>query len=408
MVNNNIREKLLSMMVSEIDELELLKSEVQNRFGKKLNSSFESANLSDHIKKSTGSYISPQTLRRFFGFIDDNTKPSPYTISILLDYCKRESLQELKSIEQNRQTKQISTETVFTIKEFYNIELSPEFDFNFQKACGNIAKLITSDTNLLNKLSGYLCKNSVSQIFFFERHPFIDGLCNGYSQYVEAYIKEKNTSEAMLFGYCLIHLGLILSQRNKEADKLLKKINNIEANDSIHPFVQARKIMANLLNANIKSDKFALQYWTELAFQEEKKQTRYPVKEAYFPFYQFILADAFNLIGQFDNALEMIHIAETDYKKIDKAPIEEGYYTALNLIKAIAFYKIGKQKESKQLLLVVNNEELVFSSKKYFLLQRLHLELKMTKSRSTAKMNKLTDSINFIVKETGFTCFSFK
>lgn len=396
------------MMESKIDETNLLKREVQKRFGKKLNSSFECVNLSDHINKLTGSYISPQTLRRFFGFIDDNTNPSPYTISILLKYCSRGSLEELRLIEQNRQNRQINPETIFTIKEFYNIELTPEFDFNFQKACGNIAKLITSDSNLLDELSGHLCKNPVSQIFFFERHPFIDGLCNGYSQYVEAYIEEKNTNEARMFGYCLIHLGLILSQRNKEADKLLKKINNIEANASIHPFVQARKIMANLLNADIKSDKFTLQYWMELAFQEKKKQARNPVKEAYFPFYQFILADAFNLTGQFDNALDMIHIAESDYKKIDKAPIEEGYYHALNLIKAIALFNIDKLQESKQLLREVNNEELVFSSKKYFLLQRLHLELSMAKDQSTTKRNKLIDSINLLVKETGFSCFTVR
>ena len=387
-------------------EKQLLINEVQRRFGRELNSSFECVQLSEHINKCNGDSVSAQTLRRFFGFINDNTSPSFYTISILLKYCNRSGLEELKAINERSFSNQIPTSTLYTIKEFYNIELTPEFDFNFQKACGNIAKLIVSTPNLLNELSGFLCSNPISQVFFFERHPFIDGLCGEYADYVRLYVKEKNTTEAKLFGNCLIHLGLILSKRDHEAEAKLVKINSIQIDTGIHPFVEARKIMANLLSSKYRNDVSAIEYWTEIAFRLEQKQPRYPAKEAYFPFFQFILADAFNLIGQYENSLQMLHIAKTDYKRDSMAPIEDGYYDSMKLIKANALYYTGERKKSKELLSEINNEELVFSSKKYFLLQRYHLELKLTNEQSKSKRSMLITSINNLVDKTGFGYFS--
>jgi len=387
-------------------EKQLLINEVHRRFGRELNSSFECVQLSEHISKCTGDYVSAQTLRRFFGFINDNTKPSSYTISILLKYCNRNSLDEIVALEEKTQSDHIASSTLYTIKEFYNIELTPEFDFNFQKACGNIAKLIVSTPNLLNELSGFLCSNPISQVFFFERHPYIDGLCGEYADYIRLYIKEKNTTEAKLFGNCLIHLGMILSNRKIEAEAKLDKINSIEIDTKMHPFVLARKIMANLLSSKNSNDAAAIERWTEIAFRLEQKQPRYPAKEAYFPFFQFILADAFNLIGQYEDSLQMLHIAKTDYKQDSMAPIEDGYYDAMNLLKANALYHKGNLKECKELLSDINNEDLVFSSKKYFLLQRYHLELELTKEQSESKRSKLINAINTLVNETGFGYFS--
>lgn len=387
-------------------EIKVLKDEVQQRFGKELISSYECVQLSEHIHKTTGKYISSQTIRRFFGFINDGTNPSSYTIAILLNYCNIDSVEELRLQESRYRTKQNLPDAISLIKEFYNISLTPETDFNFQKSCGNVARQILSNPVLMNELSGYLCKNPVSQIYFFERHPYIDGLASGYTKHIKSYITEKNTIEARLFGNCLIHFGLFLSRKHMEASKILEKINAIGIQHTIHPFVQARLIMANLLDAKTTNNTDKLSHWTEIAFREEKRQKRYPVEEAYFPFFQFILADAFNLVGKFDEVLEMIHIASTDYKKVDNSPIEDGYYTALSLMHAIALFHSGNIPACKKLLEKVDHLELIFTSKKYFLIQRLLLELHMAKPQSSKKRQSLHKELNKIVKETGFTYFS--
>ncbi len=386
-------------------DIKVLKEEVQKRFGKEIVSSYECAQLSEHIYKLTENNISAQTLRRFLGFIKDGTKPSTYTISVLLSYCNIDSIEELRQKASTDETAQNLPDVVSVIKDFYNISLTPESDFNFQKSCGNIAKQILTSPNLLNDLSGFLSKNPVAQIFFFERHPYIDGLAGGFTKYIKAYIAEKNTTEARLFGNCLIYLGLFLSNKQVEADKILAEINAIGMHQSIHPFVQARVIMANLLDAKAHHDSNKLNYWTEIAFKEERRQKRYPDKEAYFPFFQFILADAFNLVGKYDEVLEMIDIATTDYKKLDNSPIEDGYYTTLILIHAIALFHNGSIAASKELLETVDHLEFLFTSKKYFLIQKLLLQMQLAKPQSTKKKQTIAKEIEKLVQETGFSFF---
>lgn len=386
-------------------DIKVLKEEVQKRFGKDVISSYECVQLSEHIYKVTENNISAQTLRRFLGFIKDGTQPSTYTVSVLMSYCNIDSIEELRQTDSTDETAQNLPDVVSIIKDFYNISLTPESDYNFQKSCGNVAKQILSSSLLLNDLSRFLSKNPVAQIFFFERHPYIDGLAGGYTKYIKAFITEKNTTEAQLFGNCLIHLGLFLSNKQDEADKILAAINTIGIHESIHPFVQARVIMANLLDAKAHHDEDKLHYWTELAFSEERKQKRYPDKEAYFPFFQFILADAFNLVGKYDEVLEMIDIASTDYKKLDNSPIEDGYYTALILINAIALFHKGNISASKELLETVDHLEFIFTSKKYFLIQKLLLHLHLAKPQSTKKKQTISKEIDKLVLETGFTYF---
>ena len=53
-----------------------LKKLVENRYGKNIAFSNECEELSVHIKKSIQAIISPQTLRRLLGFIDDDVQPS--------------------------------------------------------------------------------------------------------------------------------------------------------------------------------------------------------------------------------------------------------------------------------------------------------------------------------------------
>lgn len=395
-------------MAAKLTILPALRKEIQTRFGRNLVFASDCNELSHHIYKSIRVQISAQTLRRLFGFIEDGTEPSDSTISYLLQYCGFNTMNELLKHTENLGNTKLDEDNVRLIKEFYNIELSAGTDFNYQNACGNIAKQLLQDPNLLNSLAGFLSSNQVAQIFFFERHPYIDGLCNGYSQLLKLYAQEKKTLEAQLFAVSLLHLGSILAINKNEASIYIKLINQISIGNSIHPFVQARKIMANLTHAWLLGNEEEIAIWTEIAFTEERKQKRGMFKEAYFPFFQFIVADAFNFIGKYDETLRMIQIAEQDYIRLPDSPIESGYYECLSLIKAIALFNTGRKNECKSLLSEVNNEELIFSSKKYFTLQLLNLEHQMAKPQSAAKRQKIVTHINTLVKETGFKVFDLK
>ena len=72
-----------------------IKKLVETRYGKNIAFSNECEELSLHIKKSIQAIISPQTLRRLLGFIDDGVLPSKRTQHYISVYCGFQNYQEL-------------------------------------------------------------------------------------------------------------------------------------------------------------------------------------------------------------------------------------------------------------------------------------------------------------------------
>ena len=389
-------------------DIEPLLMEVCARFGRKITAASECEELSKHIFSSIHIQISAQTLRRIFGFINDNVISSTNTVSTLLLYCGYASMEELLSHTSSQSNSILDKDKIRFFKEFYNIELSSGVDFNYQKACGNIARQLLQEPDLLNGMTGFLSRSTVAQIFFFERHPYIDGLCNGYSKMIRLYAQEKKTPKAQLFSTCLLHLGSILADDKVEAAIHLNRIKQIPLVDPLHPFIQARRIMAFLTQAWLDKNGEELNRWTDIAFMEERKQARYPSKEAYFPFFQFILADAFNLIGDHESAKEMIQIAEKDYKRYSDAVIENGYFDCLDLVKAIAFYHTGDHRGGKHILNQIENSGFIFIVHDYFLIQRKLLEVESCSEESILKRPRIIYDISQLIKKTGFNIFKRK
>jgi tetratricopeptide (TPR) repeat protein len=385
----------------------LLKA-VQARFGRAISASSECSELSIHIYTCIHLSISDQTLRRFFGFISDGVIPSKNSVSILLQYCGYTSISELLNDKVVAGIPMPESGGTRLIKEFYNIKLSPGVDFNYQKACGNIARQLLQEPALLNSLSGFLSRSKVAQIYFFERHPYIDGLCNGYEKLIRLYAQEKKTPKAQLFSACLLHLGSVLSDNQAEATKHIQRIRQITFDNSLHPFIQARRIMAFLTQAWIEDNKQELINWTDISFNEEAKQPRNPSGQAYFPFFQFILADAFNLIGDYKSALEMIKIAFKDYKREDDAIIEDGYFECLDLVKAIALYHTGHHTEAVELLRNIENSGFIFIMHDYCLIQRKLLELEACSPESSLKRPTILKDLKRLILKSGFTIFNRK
>ena len=85
-----------------------IKKLVETRYGKNIAFSNECEELSLHIKKSIQAIISPQTLRRLLGFIDDDVQPSKRTLHYISMYCGFQNFQELEiNLIYNEQQKTI-------------------------------------------------------------------------------------------------------------------------------------------------------------------------------------------------------------------------------------------------------------------------------------------------------------
>ncbi len=383
-----------------------IKPIIENRYGKPITFSSECIDVSKHIFNTTGLTLSAQTLRRMLGFIDSKVMPSKNSLEIIALYCGFNSFKDLKQ-SQKKQINISKNDNITIIKSFYSIDLHAAYDFNYQTACGNIAELILNDLPLLNQISSFLSKNKIAQIFFFERFPYIDGLCNGYETSLKKYYQEKKTTEAQLFSLCLLHLGAVLSLNKQKAKKYLHAINTIPVTKDVHSFVIARKLMANLLNAYNDKNDLLLGSLIYDAFTTEENIQK--TKKDYFPFFAFVMTDAFHLIERPLEAEKMLRICNAyqapNNSKVNEMPIDLGYIKGIELMNGLSAYHLGDYKKAKRILNSIEVQTIPFIFRNYFLIQMKRIEYKLCVKASSKKKTSILNELNALIEKTGFVFF---
>ena len=383
-----------------------IKPIIENRYGKPITFSSECIDVAKHILNTTGLNISVQTLRRMLGFIDSKVMPSKNSLEIIALYCGYNSFKDLNQ-SQKKQINISKNDNITIIKSFYNIDLHAAYDFNYQNACGNIAELILNDRPLLNQVSSFLSKNKIAQIFFFERFPYIDGLCNGYETSLKKYYQEKKTNEAQLFSLCLLHLGAVLSLNKQKAKKYLHAINTIPVTKDVHSFVIARKLMANLLNAYNDKNDLLLESLIYDAFTTEENIQK--TKKDYFPFFAFVMTDAFHLIERPLEAEKMLRICNAyqapTNSNVNEMPIDLGYIKGIELMNGLSAYHLGDHKKAKRILNSIEVQNIPFIFRNYFLIQVKRIEYKLCVKASSKKKTSIHNELKALIEKTGFVFF---
>lgn len=384
-----------------------IKPIIENRYGKPITFSSECIDVSKHIFNTTGLTLSAQTLRRMLGFIDSKVMPSKNSLEIIALYCGFNSFKDLNQ-SQKKQINISKNDNITIIKSFYSIDLHAAYDFNYQNACGNIAELILNDLPLLNQISSFLSKNKIAQIFFFERFPYIDGLCNGYETSLKKYYQEKKTNEAQLFSLCLMHLGAVLSLNKQKAKKYLHAINTIPVTKDVHSFVIARKLMANLLNAYNDKNDLLLESLIYDAFTTEENIQK--TKKDYFPFFAFVMTDAFHLIERPLEAEKMLRICNAyqapNNSKVNEMPIDLGYIKGIELMNGLSAYHLGDHKKAKRILNSIEVQNIPFIFRNYFLIQMKRIEYKLCVKASSKKKTSILNEVKALIEKTGFVFFN--
>jgi len=384
----------------------LLRQQAEIVFGKPILYSYECESLSNQIKITTGLDISAQTLRRMWGFIKDGVAISKRSEQIVLKYVGIDEIKTLLKIK-SKDTLITSEEKVLAdfMKQFYEVESVNEDDINYQIANYKIFIKVISSEAMLAYLGPYFAKHPIAQVYFFEKAPYFDGICGSYQLYFKMYLKHKNTAEAQLIGNCVLHFASFMQENIKEGEALLKKINQIDENLSSHAFPVARKVMANLTQGYLKKDQQQIETWTKIAFQWHNKIKPANKRESYFPFYPFVVADAFNLIGDYEMALQMIEIGELDYMRFKDIPFNNGFYESLDIIKAIALYGTGKKDHAKRILARIDEANLSFLTRKYFIIQKKIIELALCSQTTSKKFVNIKTEVNDLIKATDFVFF---
>jgi len=386
---------------AELDRLliEELKGYIHQSFGKAITHSVECEQLSADVQRVTGQYLSPNTLRRFLGFLQSPFSPAPKTLNTLAAYT---GFSNWPSYIQKEHKEEYSPMTIDQeinlILGFYQIDMKEEGDMNYHNACRNIALRIISNPALLEKLSPQLAKNPVSQIYFFERFPFIDGLCREYKRSVQLYLQKK-TGESKVFGQCLLLLSEFLCGNYKSVRMQFEKLKIHTPNTSMHPFVVARYIGSHILDRKVRNESI-----DDCVVESNKWNNYFLHKESntfwQYPYFQHMMAGYYNLAGYFDEAYHLVRTVKYVQKKIE---IEKGYMEALEIVSQLSHHKHQPEAFKKWVRTTSCLEECVPFFKKFYKLQVLsaYRNLLNEGKRKQEVATQITD----LVKQTGFRHF---
>ncbi len=375
-----------------------LKEIIQNKFGQRITHSKICVSLAESIYNETGKIISSNTLRRFFGFIATSFLPSINSLNILSEYAGYENWSHFiqsASGEYEILSPGKEAEIYFS---FYRIDIKQEADMNYHNACRTIALRILQNQLLLKQMVKKLADIDTARIYFYERFPYIDGLCNTtYISGVKNYIRTA-TQDAAIFGNALLFLSEVLQLNEKKITAYYHIVESLQTNEHSHPFVIARQSGTILLYKHLTK-----QDTTDILARIKKEAAGFStikkIKFWHYPYYQHMACDYLNLAGFYKESTEVLKTipSEKNYE------VEKGYEEALSIISNIA--KSGHNPESYTRWLAgthhFHNVHPLF--KKYMRMQALYRASAIITSGK--KSLKYRAELDALVQETGFKYF---
>jgi hypothetical protein len=382
-----------------------LRQNVVSTFGKQISRSFECEVLSLRISASTGEYISPQSLRRFFGFLDTDFNPSINSLNILSRYCGYFDLDDFASRTRRQAYEPLTTHEEMTLYlEFYHLQLQDEQDINFHNACRIISTRILKNPALLDGLSKPLAQNPVSQIYFYERFPFIDGLCCGYERSIKLYLQHKKSEEAQVFGLCLLTLGAFLSQDYKLLDIAFTKLSRYSLQENWHPFLIGRFIGSHLLFHHAMDQEEAKLAWLEQANHYGSHfASMSRIRYWKFPYFQFMVCDYLNLVREYQLSYKLLLPFRS--VKLNEVTVEEGYWEALLIIMHVCSSGLSRMERSHKVPQESDLNKLGIAFKNYFTIQYIFACLQLPPRKSAKKKKEMLQRADLLVRQTGFIHF---
>jgi len=379
----------------------LLKNEVQEIFGRRIQSSSDCQNLCNDILRVNSVKISFNTIRRLFNLMKADSKPSKYTVNVLSNYCGFSSFDHFITTKQSAITgpqEQNEVLLSFLTLFFKQIEVCKGNDVTFLKLVELTILHLQHHPSIIDRFVREIAKTRNGQNFYFEQFIFIDKLNSYHGKGLLHYLNEKKTQEAQIFGHSLLCYQSWLRKHNEGIEMHYKIVMGYKVNLSISSSVCARYFATQLYYA----DKFYLDqeniklgarkfYYSMMQLKENASSLNC---------FEIILCEALILVGQCDEALFYIEEILKEVKRNVPSYIDVALYETICLFKAIVFARRGKKMKAGEILQDINPGKFSFLCKKY--LNILYLSIRQVlKSKSEDQ-----EEIQHLIQETGFIALS--
>jgi hypothetical protein len=349
-----------------LESLEKLKSQLLKRTEIKLSRPTDCQLLTEVISDSQGELINPITFKRIFGFVKYPFSPSLQTLNILSQFL---GFKDWYDFEQAcSDFSPISTNELaiyLSFFEFDSINRIEEHDGGVQSFSRKIALRFREDPETFKQVIPALASNSFAQTFFIEHFPDYDNLVSYYYLLYEAYLKNKKTTEAQLFGNSILFLKALWTLNKKEAKVSIQKMDSFSLHKNIHPYIIGRIYACKLVhNYSYGNQKLI----PELIKEFNDKTANLPIDGNHFrdfPGAHYIFAEALFLTKQYQSCISVVEEALSKFP-IRTEFIRKGYYRQLQIFWYLSKCKLGDQKINNNFLFKINPENYYFISKRHF------------------------------------------
>jgi hypothetical protein len=383
------------MIVEQVNDLKL---EVERTFGRRILTSADCNELSDHVQQKTGFRLSFNTLRRFFHLIKSEFSPSSNTLNILTKYCGYTSLDNFIRSKENASA-QISGQSdaklmKYLVLQFINIEVQHYNDATYLSMVRQTINFLNSCPHIIDQFQREIAKTKNGQTFYFEYFVNIDKLISYYGDGLQYYLNEKKTREAQLFGHSLLCFRYWLANDIRGVEKHYEEVMKYKIDDTIHLFVCARYFTAQIYQANISGKKNETILIHVREFYNQLKTNKGLV--LMLPCFLMNISEALLLVGEHKEALYYIEEAIKKYDERIGEYVDDKVFHALPLYQALALARLGEMTKAKKLLNAIKPDQFYFLWKQYLTILYIHLKELLQQTKPDRAQ------IEFIIEETGF------
>ncbi|MEO5893969.1 MAG: hypothetical protein ABIQ31_27170 [Ferruginibacter sp.] len=376
----------------------LLKNEIEETFGKKINSARDCLLLSEEVFSKNSFTVNSNTLRRFFGLVKSPNSPSHTTVDILSKYCGFASFDEFKKLKNNfkKSTQDYYSQSIlnYLVSLFKETTVKNYRDKTFVGVTENTINFLQRHPELIDKFQRAVSKTKNGQDFYYEQFVNVDGLNSYYGNSLRYYLVEKKNAEAQIFGHSVLCLKDWLSENTvgvkKHYDEVIKySLTKISRPDLYGRFFATQLFFTEIFG--LPKEKILTRILqSHNAIRQKNDDFRL------FPHFEYVIAPALLLSGHPEEALYYIDYAFNNYPDKDTR-MEQGFYQTMYLIKALVCCMTDRNKEAEKLYLQL------FPARFYFLSKKINTILYIFLSQHLYKKDPGSDlQMNDLIKETGF------
>ncbi|MRJ10595.1 hypothetical protein EDL98_05795 [Ornithobacterium rhinotracheale] len=229
-------------MVYNQIHIDLLKQVVVKKFGRPIVTHKDSQELANFIRVQNVP-VSSQTIRRIFGLIKYDSKPSLEVLNAFANYVGYDHFNHFLSDNLESQLDFLFSEKAETQ--------------DYWDACEKLSYELLSSPEMVAICQEKLTKLPLARDYFIENHPLRDLICTGYAMYFQEYLKYKYTLESRLFAYGFLFIGAFLSENRPFIDIYYQQMENTPITyppNGVFHLPAARKFGVPLLHAWLYRD----------------------------------------------------------------------------------------------------------------------------------------------------------